>query len=68
MPRTPRRVEERIALRLPPDLARRLRDIAEFEKRSINRQVEQFVEEGVRRWEQAHPEAEQAQGNDRPPG
>jgi hypothetical protein len=56
MPRTPRRVEERIALRLPPELARLLRTIADTEKRSINRQVEFFVEEGVRRWQQEHPQ------------
>ena len=52
MPRTPRRVEERIALRLPPELARLVREIAEAEKRSVNRQVELFVEEAVRRWQQ----------------
>ena len=52
MPRKPRRVEERIALRLPPDLARLVRDIAEHEKRSVNRQLELWIEEAVRRWRQ----------------
>jgi hypothetical protein len=43
-------VEERIALRLPPDLARQVRDIAEQEKRSVNRQLEVWIEDAVRRW------------------
>ena len=52
MPRKPRRVEERFALRLPPELARRVREIAEAERRSVNRQIEVFLEEAIRRWEQ----------------
>ena len=55
MPKTPRRVEERVALRLTPDLARRVREIAEAERRSVNKQLEVWIEAAVRRWEQEHP-------------
>ena len=60
MPRTPRRVEDRIALRLPPELARRVREIAEAEKRSVNRQLELWIEAAIRDWEREHPRPGQA--------
>ena len=67
MPRTPRRVEERFALRLTPDLARSVREIAAAERRSVNKQLEVWIEAAVRRWRREHPDAD-GDGPDDPDG
>jgi hypothetical protein len=59
MPRTPRRVEERFALRLTPDLARSVQEIAAAERRSVNKQLEVWLEAAVRRWRREHPDGEE---------
>jgi hypothetical protein len=57
-----------MALRLEPDLARLVRRIAAAERRSVNKQLETWVEAAVRGWLQAHPEQELERRADRPPG
>ena len=56
-----------MALRLEPDLARLVRRIAAAERRSVNKQLETWVEAAVRGWLRAHPEESERQ-DDRPPG
>jgi hypothetical protein len=51
-------VEERFALRLTPDLARSVRAIAAAERRSVNKQLEVWLEAAVRRWRREHPAGE----------
>ena len=57
-----------MALRLEPDLARLVRRIAAAERRSVNKQLETWVEAAVRGWLLAHPEQELERRADRPPG
>jgi hypothetical protein len=47
-------VEERLGLRLTPELARRVREIARAERRSVNAQLETWIEAAVRQWEAQH--------------
>ena len=57
-----------MALRLEPDLARLVRRIAAAEKRSVNKQLETWVEAAVRTWLETHPGEEQEPRDARPAG
>ena len=57
-----------MALRLEPDLARLVRRIAAAEKRSVNKQLETWVEAAVRNWLETHPGEEQEPRDARPAG
>lgn len=63
MPRTPRRTEVSMSIRVRPEIAEEVRANADANRRSINREVELYIEEALerRRREQqgqggAHPD------------
>jgi hypothetical protein len=49
MPRTPRRVEVQISLRVTPEVYEAIKAVAAAEKRSVNRQLELMIEDWLRR-------------------
>jgi hypothetical protein len=51
MPRTPRRVEVQISLRVTPEIYEAIKAVAAAEKRSINRQLELMIEDWLQRRE-----------------
>jgi hypothetical protein len=62
MPRTPRRVEVQISLRVTPETFRALKAAAVEEGRSLNKQLERVLEEWLRRREREREREGQADG------
>jgi predicted HicB family RNase H-like nuclease len=66
MPKTPRRTEVSMSIRVRPDVAEEVRANAAAARRSLNREVELYIEEALERRRRAR--AQEQQQDDRPPG